>query len=51
MSITEQLAHHIASSDFAAMPTEAVEAAKVVILDGLAVNPGRVPGGCSANRG
>ncbi len=37
MSITEQLARHIASSDFAAMPTEAVEAAKVVILDGLAV--------------
>ena len=37
MSITEQLAHHIASADFEAMPTDAVEAAKVVILDGLAV--------------
>ena len=37
MSITEQLAQHIASSDFAAMPTEAVDAAKIVILDSLAV--------------
>ena len=37
MSITEQLAGHIAATDFDAMPAEAVEAAKVVILDGLAV--------------
>ena len=37
MSITEQLAQHIADAKFDAMPPEAVEAAKVVILDGLAV--------------
>ena len=37
MSVTEQLAQHIASANFDAMPAEAVEAAKVVILDGLAV--------------
>ena len=37
MSTTEVLAGHIASSRFDAMPPEAVEAAKVVILDGLAV--------------
>ena len=37
MSVTEQLAQHIASANFDAMPPEAVEAAKVVILDGLAV--------------
>ena len=37
MPVTEQLAQHIASAKFEAMPREAVEAAKVVILDGLAV--------------
>ena len=37
MSVTERLAQHIASANFAAMPQEAVEAAKIVILDGLAV--------------
>ena len=37
MSVTEQLAQHIAGATFDAMPPEAVEAAKVVILDGLAV--------------
>ncbi len=37
MSVTEQLAHHIASARYEAMPREAVEAAKVVILDGLSV--------------
>ena len=37
MSITEQLAEHISSTNFSAMPNEAVAAAKVVILDGLAV--------------
>ena len=37
MSVTEELAQHIASANFDAMPPEAVEAAKVVILDGLAV--------------
>ena len=37
MSVTEQLAQHISSANFDAMPPEAVEAAKVVILDGLAV--------------
>ena len=37
MSVTEQLAQYIASANFDAMPPEAVEAAKVVILDGLAV--------------
>ena len=37
MSVTEKLANNIASAKFDAMPSEAVEAAKVVILDGLAV--------------
>ena len=37
MSVTEDLAQHIASAKYDAMPPEAVEAAKVVILDGLAV--------------
>ena len=37
MSVTEQLANHIASVNFDSMPPKAVEAAKVVILDGLAV--------------
>lgn len=37
MSVTEELAGHISSAAFDAMPPEAVEAAKVVILDGLAV--------------
>ena len=37
MSVTEQLAQHISGATFDAMPPEAVEAAKVVILDGLAV--------------
>ena len=37
MSVTEELAGHISATDFDAMPSEAVEAAKVVILDGLAV--------------
>ena len=37
MSTTEQLAEHISATNFAAMPPEAVEAAKVVVLDGLAV--------------
>ena len=37
MSITEQLARNISSSSYDSMPPEAVEAAKVVILDGLAV--------------
>lgn len=37
MPVTEELAQHIASANFDAMPPEAVEAAKVVILDGLAV--------------
>ena len=37
MSVTEQLAQHITVATFDAMPPEAVEAAKVVILDGLAV--------------
>ncbi len=37
MSITEQLAGHIATADYDTLPPEAVEAAKVVILDGLAV--------------
>ena len=37
MSVTEELAQHVASANFDAMPPEAVEAAKVVILDGLAV--------------
>ena len=37
MSVTEELAEHISATSFDAMPPEAVEAAKVVILDGLAV--------------
>ena len=37
MSVTERLAGHIVATDFADLPREAVEAAKVVILDGLAV--------------
>ena len=37
MSVTERLAQHISSASFDTMPLEAVEAAKVVILDGLAV--------------
>ena len=37
MPVTEQLAQHISSATYDAMPPEAVEAAKVVILDGLAV--------------
>ena len=37
MSVTEELAGHISSATFDDMPVEAVEAAKVVILDGLAV--------------
>ena len=37
MSVTEELARHIASANFDSMPPEAVEAAKVVILDGLSV--------------
>ena len=37
MPITEQLAQHISSATYDTMPPEAVEAAKVVILDGLAV--------------
>ena len=37
MSVTERLARHIVAADFADMPGAAVEAAKVVILDGLAV--------------
>ena len=37
MPVTEQLAQHITSASFDAMPAEVVEAAKVVILDGLAV--------------
>ena len=37
MSTTEKLAGHISGAKFEAMPSEAVEAAKVVILDGLAV--------------
>ena len=37
MSTMELLAEHIAATDLDAMPREAVEAAKVVILDGLAV--------------
>ena len=37
MSITEELAGHISAATFESMPPEAVEAAKVVILDGLAV--------------
>ncbi len=37
MSTTEELARYISATSFDAMPTEAVEAAKVVILDGLAV--------------
>ncbi len=37
MSVTEELAGHISTATFDAMPTEAIEAAKVVILDGLAV--------------
>ncbi len=37
MTVTGQLAQHISSAAFGAMPQEAVEAAKVVILDGLAV--------------
>ena len=37
MPVTEELAGHISAAEFDAMPSEAVEAAKVVILDGLAV--------------
>ena len=37
MSTTEILAGHIVASSFDSRPSEAVEAAKVVILDGLAV--------------
>ena len=37
MSITEQLARHIAATSYESIPSEAVEAAKIVILDGLAV--------------
>ena len=37
MSVTEELAGHISAAKFDAMPPEAVEAAKVVILDGLSV--------------
>ena len=37
MSITEELAQNISGARFSALPVEAVEAAKVVILDGLAV--------------
>ena len=37
MSVTQQLAQHIAEAKYEAMPPEAVEAAKVVILDGIAV--------------
>ena len=37
MSVTEELAGHISAATFDAMPMEAIEAAKVVILDGLAV--------------
>ena len=36
MSITEELAHLISVAEFSSLPPEAVEAAKVVILDGLA---------------
>ena len=38
MSVTEQLAGHITATDFDSMPPEAVYAAKIVILDGLAVS-------------
>ena len=38
MSVTEQLAEHIAATNFDSMPPEAIDAAKVVILDGLAVS-------------
>ena len=37
MSTTEELAHLITKAEFSSLPKEAVEAAKVVILDGLAV--------------
>ena len=37
MSTTKELADHIAAATYDSMPPEAVEAAKVVILDGLAV--------------
>ena len=37
MSVTEELAGHISTATFETMPSEAIEAAKVVILDGLAV--------------
>ena len=37
MGITEELAGHISSAKYESMPPEAVEAAKMVILDGLAV--------------
>ena len=37
MSVTEQPANYIASAKFDSMPPEAVEAAKVIILDELAV--------------
>ena len=37
MSVTEELAGYISSAKYEAMPAEAVEAAKIVILDGLAV--------------
>ena len=37
MSVTEELAGHISAATFDAMPMEAIKAAKVVILDGLAV--------------
>lgn len=37
MSVTEELAGHTSAATFDTMPVEAIEAAKVVILDGLAV--------------
>ena len=37
MPVTEELAGHISTATFDTMPPEAIEAAKVVILDGLAV--------------
>ena len=37
MSISEELGHLIAGAEFSSLPLEAVEVAKVVILDGLAV--------------
>ena len=37
MSVTEELAGHISAAQYEVMPAEALEAAKMVILDGLAV--------------